>query len=288
MNEAESDAYRIDADGVKLRARIAGKGPPLILLHGGPGVADYLGESVLTGWLESSFRVCSYDQRGCRHSNSNGPFNVRANVRDVEAVRETLGPEPMTLIGHSWGALLAVCYAAEFGQRLARLVLISPTSPEVARKQIYLRRIEANHTREQKTRIARIDAELARTLDERSREALYHERFNVALPSYLARAHRHKAPRIAWYSRRINIETMTDVYARSRDRQWLAALKHFRAPTLIVHGREDVIPPDAADEILSHIPHAQVMGLADCGHFPWLETPDACRGALFEFLGIQA
>jgi proline iminopeptidase len=251
-------------------------------------VADYLGESVLAGWLESSFRVCSYDQRGCRHSKSDGPFNVRANVRDIEAVRETLGAEPVTLIGHSWGALLAVCYCAEFGQRLARLVLISPTSPEVARKQIYLRRIEANHTPEQKTRLARIDAELARTLDERSREALYHERFNVALPSYLSRDHRHKAPRIDWYSRRINIETMADVYARSRDPQWLAGLKHLRAPTLIVHGREDVIPWDAVDEILSLIPHAEVIGLDDCGHFPWLETPDAFRGALSGFLGVQA
>ena len=80
---------------------------------------------------------------------------------------------------------------------------------------------------------------------------------------------------------------MADVYTRSRDPQWLAGLKHFRAPTLIVHGRKDVIPWDAVDEILSLIPHAEVIGLDDCGHFPWLETPDACRGALFEFLGIQ-
>ena len=113
---------------------------------------------------------------------------------------------------------------------------------------------------------------------------MYLEHFNAALPSYVAPAHRSVAPRIEYYSRRVNAETMADLHRAYADGSWEAGLRRFRAPTLIVHGREDIIPWDAVEPLAALVPHASLVGLDECGHFPWLEVPGPFRSVLEQFL----
>jgi proline iminopeptidase len=276
--------HYLDTAGARLCMTLRGQGPPLVLLHGGPGVGDYLGDSDMAAWLSERYTVCAYDQRGCRDSHSDGPFTLAANVEDLEAVRLYLGGGVFTLVGHSWGAFLGLYYAAYHPQAVRRLVLISPVPPRTGWQRRRHQLLDARHTPSQRAELERINAAIARTRDAAARERLYLEHFNAALPSYPAPAHRAVAPRIEWYSRKINVETMADLHRVYADRSWEAGLRRFRAPTLIVHGREDIIPWSAVAVLESLVPHARLVGLDNCGHFPWLETAHAMRQLLEGFL----
>lgn len=105
-------------------------GPPLILLHGGPG----LGETALfrhfNATLERYFTVVYWDQRGAGKSYdstiSASSMNVEQFISDldelVDTVRQRLGTSRVAILGHSWGSALGVLYAARFPSKVAAYV----------------------------------------------------------------------------------------------------------------------------------------------------------------------
>jgi proline iminopeptidase len=277
-------SFVVKTGSARLHVEQTGAGPPIVLLHGGPGAYDYLGDSALADMLAAGHTVYSYDQRGCRHSPSPGPFTVAAHVADLEAVREHVGAERMSLLGHSWGGFLAMAYAVAHPPRVARMILLSSAGPRGGWRQAFADRLEANHTPEQRAELRRIDQRLARTRDRGERERLYHERFNVALPSYVAPAHRAAAPRMEYYAREVNIATMGDALRLEAQDTLPRRLAARRIPALIVHGTADPIPWSVVDDLRAALPRAVIVRLENCGHFPWLETPQALEEALADFL----
>lgn len=98
-------------DGVALSARSRGRGHPLVLCHGGPGLWDNLDD--LAAILGELFTVWTYDQRGCgRSAGREGPHTIARFVADLDAVRKATGYDRVAVGGHSWGAVLALLYAA--------------------------------------------------------------------------------------------------------------------------------------------------------------------------------
>jgi len=99
-------------------------GPVWLVLHGGPGGRGNPG--LLAPFDLSRQRVVMPDQRGCGHSRPSGA--QRGNhlpqlVDDLEALRRHLGIERWSVLGGSWGATLAVAYAARHPTSVAQLVL---------------------------------------------------------------------------------------------------------------------------------------------------------------------
>ena len=85
----------------------------LLVLHGGPGAHhDYLLPQLLA--LAEEYECCFYDQRGGGKSRSDDrtPVTWKVAVRDLAAVASELVPGPLTIVGYSWGALLALLYGA--------------------------------------------------------------------------------------------------------------------------------------------------------------------------------
>jgi proline iminopeptidase len=110
-------------DGCRLWASEAGSGPPLILCHGGPGLWDMFGD--LVPLLAGQARVIQWDQRGCGRSQQRGPYSLAQSVADLDAVRASLAAGRVALLGHSWGAQLALRYALDHPDRVSRLVYLS-------------------------------------------------------------------------------------------------------------------------------------------------------------------
>jgi len=106
--------------------------PPVIFLHGGPGVPDMAGDSAYFGQLtQDGYDVYVYDQVGSgRSSRLDDPiqYNIERDVDDLEAIRERIGAERIVLIGHSYGAGLAAQYMASYGSHVDKAVFISPGS----------------------------------------------------------------------------------------------------------------------------------------------------------------
>jgi pimeloyl-ACP methyl ester carboxylesterase len=104
--------------------------PPLILLHGGPGMSETGFFRRYLAPLERSFTLVFWDQRGAGRSFRRGiaPDSMTAAqfVADlddlVDRVRERLGVERVAIFGHSWGSVLGVLYAARFPEKVAGYV----------------------------------------------------------------------------------------------------------------------------------------------------------------------
>ena len=89
----------------------------VLLLHGGPGFShDYM-ECFEDFLPESGMEIYHYDQLGCGNSDvpaDTSLWTIPRYVEEVEQVRQGLGLDKFYIVGHSWGALLAMEYLAKY------------------------------------------------------------------------------------------------------------------------------------------------------------------------------
>lgn len=98
----------------------------LVLCHGGPGLWDMFDD--MAGMLNDRATVVRWDQRGCGRSEPcAGPWTSGRFVADLDAVRRHFALERIALLGHSWGASLALNYALAHPERVAALIYVSGT-----------------------------------------------------------------------------------------------------------------------------------------------------------------
>jgi pimeloyl-ACP methyl ester carboxylesterase len=116
------------SDGRLITADVTGEGPPLVLLHGSLASADYWREVLHT--LARSFTVYAVERRGRGRSPSGGAHTLDLERDDTLAVLEQINV-PVHLVGHSWGAVVAL-RAAQATDRIDRLVLYEPPLPLMA------------------------------------------------------------------------------------------------------------------------------------------------------------
>src|SRR5262245_28561170 len=97
------------SDGVKLAAHIAGSGPPVYAIHGGPA-NDHTGFGDHLAAVSSYAELCLLDQRGCGDS-EDAPaqtYTLDRLVEDIEDVRVGLGHHKIHVFGHSLGGAVAL------------------------------------------------------------------------------------------------------------------------------------------------------------------------------------
>lgn len=120
---------QIEINGVRLHAETYGdpSNPVIIVLHGGPG-GDYRSQLGAKSLADTNF-VVLYDQRGAGLSERvpAEELTVPLYMAELDAVIEKYSPDrPVTLLGHSWGAMLATAYLGEAPEKVARAVLLEP------------------------------------------------------------------------------------------------------------------------------------------------------------------
>src|SRR5581483_12026137 len=117
----------VDANGVMIYYMAVGHGSPLMIVHGGPGAShDYFLPSFYR--LARHNRLIFIDERGSGKSpklDDPTQYTVENMADDVEAVRQALHLGKISLLGHSYGGVLAQAYALKYQQNLSHLVLAS-------------------------------------------------------------------------------------------------------------------------------------------------------------------
>ncbi|WP_292451225.1 alpha/beta fold hydrolase [Methylibium sp.] len=115
------------------------RGVPVLIVHGGPGGASRIEPA---GWLAGlPVRWIAIDQRGCGRSTPLGETahnTLHDLLADMERLREQLGIERWALTGGSWGARVALRYAAGWPQRVNGLLLRSPFLGGLAETRRYI------------------------------------------------------------------------------------------------------------------------------------------------------
>lgn len=260
--------------------------PRLLVLHGGPGADHaYLLPQLLE--LATDFELIFYDQRGGGRSKEANPSHVtwQVQVEDLAHVVSELTIEPLTLVGYSWGGLLALLYAREAAAgrvsvRPSRLALIDPAP--VSRR--YRAEFEAEFARRQGgPAIQGMRTALAASgLRERDPDAYRQRAFELSVAGYFA------DPALATDLTpfRVTGRVQQSVWDSLGDFDLTADLAAIHCPAIVVHGRQDPIPLESSQAIANSL-GAELVPLDDCGHVPYVEQPVKLFSALKRFLQAQ-
>ena len=269
-------------DGPLIAGRRAGSGPPVLLLHGGPGIGfDYLRD--LADELAEENDVAWYQQRGQEPSATDGPHTVAADVEDARRVLDALGWRQAYLVGHSWGGHLALHVAAAMPERLLGVLAVDPLGsvgdgrwPEFD-EEMFRRTPEAVRDR-------------ARELDELATagkldDELSLEGFRLVWPAYFAEPeHAPPMPELRIASKR-SAEMVPSILAELPALE--AGLPQIGVPVGFVHGSLSPMPLGASTDAADRIPGAWVEVVDGAGHFIWVEAPGAVRAALRRLTGTS-
>lgn len=265
---------------MELFARWVGEGDPtVVVLHGGPGAShDYLRPQFDA--LAAGRTLLYYDQRGGGRSEvpRDVPLGWREHVADLAAIAGSAVPAPLTLLGFSWGGLLAILFALEHPDAAQRLALVAPagTYPEIRA------RFERTFAERQAAPdIVQARAALSRSgLRERDPDAFWRRAFELSVAGYF------KEP-----ARAANL-TPFRVAARAQHAVWASLegmdlrprLPEIAVETLVLHGRYDPIPLEASETLVSLLPNARLEVFEDSGHALYAEETDRFVRMLDRFL----
>lgn len=267
--------FTTDDDAPLLAGRRAGSGPPVLLLHGGPGLGfDYVRD--LADELAQENDVAWYQQRGLAPSAAEGPYTVADDVGDARRILNALGWERAYVVGHSWGGHLALHVAEAMPERLLGILAVDPLGsvgdgrwPEFD-EEIFRRTPESVRER-------------AREIDERSMagevsDELALEGMRLVWPAYFADPE--NAPpmpelRVASERSAAMVSSIFDALPALE-----AGLPGIRVPVGFVHGSRSPMPLAASRDAAERIPGAWVDVVEGAGHFTWVEAPGAVRTSL--------
>jgi proline iminopeptidase len=284
-------------DGVRLFYRQVGKGSGelVVFLHGGPG-SNFRGSGTAMDPLARGRTLVMYDQRGSGRSDlvtDPARLTVQDHVRDVEAVRQHFGAERMSLIGLSWGAGLAVQYAAEHPERVTRLLLVSPMP--LSKELLEQRRAKLNELLGP-AGVARQRAmrEQLPTASDAETVKICREASDLTFRLYLARPTRaklrHAQARCDIPPAGIRNRPVVEVATMGSLGSWdfRSLLRRLTMPALVLEGTESNVPLDATRLWASALPNAQLVLVPRAGHELFLDEPAAFLRAAQEFLSGRA
>jgi pimeloyl-ACP methyl ester carboxylesterase len=280
MRSVNWQAFETDDDGPPIAGRRGGSGPPVLLLHGGPGLGfEYL--EGLADELAEENDVAWYQQRGLEPSTTEGPWSVGVDVDDARRVLDALGWERAYVVGHSWGGHLALHVAEALPDRLLGVLSVDPLGsigdgrwPEFD-EEIFRRTPEELRAR-------------ARELDElttkgEASDELALESMRLVWPAYFADPpSAPPMPELRMASAR-SAATGQSIFEELPALE--AGLPAIRVPVGFVHGAQSPMPLGASADAADRIPGAWVDVVDGAGHFVWIEAPGAVRTSLRRLTG---
>jgi pimeloyl-ACP methyl ester carboxylesterase len=250
--------------------------PPALLLHGGPGLSEYL--KPLADELDGLFAIARYQQRGIWPSVATGERDVMRHVDDAVAVLDGLGWERAIVIGHSWGGHLAMHFAVAHPERLAGFVAVDPLGGVGDGGMTeFVGTLSAQLSAEDRLRHEELDHLESPTAAQRE------EAFSMVWPYYFANPS--AAPPFPEFS-----------FDMESDRTWQSIEQHFaekklehgltqvNVPFLLIHGEASPLPIAEARRTVEIAPNGRLVPVANSGHWPWLERPGVVRDSIREFL----
>jgi proline iminopeptidase len=255
----------------------------LLILHGGPG-ADHCYMLPQMLHLGERFDLLFYDQRGGGRSKTDAriPITWHTHVDDLGSIVTEFRLEPLSIVGYSWGAMLALLYAIEQRRNPhlvppTRLALVNPAP--LTRE--YRRQFEAEFVRRQQSpEIQKLREELAASGLKEKDPAAYRQRaFELGVAGYFSDPR--KARDLTPF--RVVARVQQSVWESLADFDLIGDLEGIKIPSLVIHGRDDPIP------IASTVEAARALGtnlvvLDECGHVPYVEQPQMLFAALDPFL----
>src|SRR5450755_2409419 len=289
----------VNAHGLMIYYKSFGRGKPLMILHGGPGASHDYFLPYLTS-LARHHRLIFIDERGSGRSQTlDDPsgYTVENMVEDTEAVRQALGLGQISLLGHSYGGVVAQAYALKYQKNLSALILASTFCSTKAINEVFVRMKE------------KMPAELRDHINKMEAEGLYghgkdYEK-NRYTAEYMTAAwgdgyfpyvyQNHPDPN---YDPVDNGKMSWDLYREMwgshgefvidgnlKSVEYGDRLSSIHVPTLVTAGDHDECDPSLARYMSDKIIGSKLAILPQSGHMTFVDQPGMFEKAVEEFLG---
>ena len=223
--------------------------PCVVVLHGGPGAPGTM--APVARELSDRFFVLEPLQTA---------RSIEEHIRDLDTVMN----EPAPLVGSSWGAMLALCYAARHPTKVTQLILIGCGTFDAAARAEFRRLLDERMSDELRARVEAAD--LATSAD-------------LMTPLYTVDALTTDLE-VTEIDEAGHHESWSDMIRLQEDGTYPAAFEAIESPVVMLHGDYDPHPGKMIrDGLARHIEDVTYEEFERCGHYPWIER-DA-RDAFF-------
>jgi len=281
-------AHNVVLNGVRFYYRVGGAAPagtpPVVFLHGGPGQGSEHFDALAGPVMERQLRMVYYDQRGSGLSERpvNRDYAIATLVDDIEALRQELGTPKLALIGHSFGAVLALEYAAKYPTNVSHVIIVAGLWDTSVQCPLRLERFAALRPDVYaRARNDTISSDGSRRndcdIELRARNGLGDDRRRFDLQtvftdsSMATRLDSVNTARHVVYGWEINRAVMEAGMNRYRFTRFDAVT----APVLVIAGKLDgAVIPEGLRPLAEKLPHARYVEFEKSGHFVYLDEPE--------------
>lgn len=260
-----------DINGTKLYCKVIGKGEPILVIHGGPG----MGHQYFLPYMEElakTHKLIFYDQRSTGKSaipkDSLGASHKNM-VNDIEALRKAFGISKVNILAHSWGAKLAVNYALKYPDNIKSLVLSNPSpmnhdydsvQMSIVNKKKYEPGFKEKKEEIQNKQISIIEIKMRFAFLSSIYAPETIDKIALTFPEDFA-------------DRQIALFSGLTSDWKEFDRDMYPELPKIKLPVLVIHGDADALPVSADERLVKSLGNAKMVRFEKSGHFPFIEEP---------------
>jgi proline iminopeptidase len=275
----------ITSGNSKLYFRTFGEGKPLLIINGGPGFNSDGFANLAESLSRFKYQTIIYDQRGTGKSIldkiNEETITMDLMVQDMENLRKYLKINQWTILGHSFGGILAAYYASKYPESVDRLIFSSSGGINmnfisyVSQKQqdiltpiqrdslSYFQKKHNNGDTSIETRKGRTKYLAFSYVYDKTKAAVIAERLMQINPE-------------------INSLVIQDLLKIAYDCS--KTFTEFIKPVLVLQGTNDIITLETAKEIVKAFPISKLVVMKKCGHYGWLDRPDLYFECIKTFL----
>jgi proline iminopeptidase len=280
---AQTEGYATNNDSSKTYYKTFGKGEPLLIINGGPGMNSNGFEDMAKALAESQQTII-YDQRGTGKSKlltlNSKTISMKLMADDIESLRKHLKIKKWNILGHSFGGMLASYYATVYPNSINKIVLSSSGGIDLTLLKTE-NLIERNLSKIEKDSMNYWNDKIEK--GDTSHEARL-GRGRAMAPAYVY--DRKYVPiiaeRLSQGNSTINGLLWSDMQKMNFDCK--AKLKNFKNPVLIIQGKQDVISNQIGELAHKTIPNSKLILLENCRHYGWLDAREKYFSEVNSFL----
>ncbi|MBK9985166.1 MAG: alpha/beta fold hydrolase [Saprospiraceae bacterium] len=271
---AQTEGIVKSVDIAPIYYRTFGSGQPLLIINGGPGMNSN-GFENLARKLSEHYKTIIYDQRGTGKSIlpilDSTTITMDLMIEDVESLRKFFKLDRWSILGHSFGGMVASYYATKYPERIDKMILSSSGGIDLGL-------------------LSYVNDAISSKLSSEEKDSLkyWNDKLNTGDTTFAARLGRGRALAPAYLQDRkyipvlalrltqgngdINGLIWTDLQRINYD--CTEKLKSFDRPVLIIQGKQDIIDADTGERAHKVLKNSRFVLMDHCGHYGWLDNEE--------------
>lgn len=275
----------IEIENGVLHYKKYGKGEPLLIINGGPGL-DCDGFIPLAELLSDKYMTIIFDQRGTGKSNLKHVDSITVTMefmtKDIETIRNYLKIDKWIVLGHSFGGFMAEYYAIYYPESIKAMILSSTGGIDLSILDYFNDNIQI--------RLSQAERDSLKYWSNRLKQGdtTYNAKYNKG--KYLASAYLYNKDYVSELAHRLAFEgnpqitslVYKDLFKIKFDCK--EALKYFTKPVLIIQGRQDIIGDGIAYETHLILKNSSIVFINKSGHYSWWEQSEQYKFEVEKFI----